>query len=83
MTGHLSVSEVARRIGARPKDISDQFYRCELRDDLCPIVAGRRLIPESYVEIIDMVLKRHGRTVVDRAAAKEIDKKALMDPDSQ
>ena len=57
----LSVSEAARRLGARPKDISDLFYRRELRDDLCPIVAGRRLIPESYLDVIRMVLRRHGR----------------------
>ena len=63
----LSVSEVARRLGARPKDISDLFYSRELRDDLCPIVAGRRLIPESYVDVIDMVLKRHGRIVLENS----------------
>jgi hypothetical protein len=57
----LSVSEVARRIGATPRDISDLFYRRELRDDLCPIVAGRRLIPESYVEDIEGALRRHAR----------------------
>ena len=57
----LSVSEVARRLGARPRDVSDLFYRRVLRDELCPIVAGRRLIPEWYVEIIASVLRRHGR----------------------
>ena len=65
MERQLSVSEVARRIGAKPKDISDLFYRRELRDDLCPIVAGRRLIPESYIDVIDMVLKRHGRALAE------------------
>ena len=60
---HLSVSEAARRLGARPKDISDLFYRRELNDTLCPIVAGRRLIPESYLPMIAMALKRHGRPV--------------------
>jgi hypothetical protein len=59
----LSVSEAARRLGAKPKDISDLFYRRQLRDDLCPIVAGRRLIPESYLDIIVMALKRAGRPV--------------------
>jgi hypothetical protein len=58
---YLSVSEAAREIGARPKDISDLFYRRQLRDDLCPIVAGRRLIPAEYLTIVRMVLKRHGR----------------------
>jgi len=59
----LSVSEVARRLGANPKDVSDLFYRRRLRDDLCPIVAGRRLIPEDYVGIVATALKRAGRPV--------------------
>ena len=58
---HLSVSEAARRLGARPRDISDLFYNRRLRDDLCPIVAGRRLIPESYLEVIGFALRQAGR----------------------
>jgi len=61
MTRQLSVSEAARRLKARPRDISDLFYRRHLRDDLCPIVAGRRLIPEDYLEIIADHLRRAGR----------------------
>jgi len=60
---YLSVSEAARRLGTRPKDISDLFYRRMLRDDLCPIVAGRRLIPEDYLDCIAAALKRQGRPV--------------------
>ena len=60
---HLSVSEVARRLKARPRDISDLFYRRRLRDDLCPIVGGRRLIPEDYLEMIAIELRRSGRPV--------------------
>ena len=60
---HLSVSEAARRLNARPRDISDLFYRRQLRDDLCPIVAGRRLIPEDYLEVIASVLRRTGRPI--------------------
>ena len=60
---YLSVSEAARRLGARPKDTSDLLYRRLLRDDLCPIVAGRRLIPESYLECVAQVLKREHRPV--------------------
>lgn len=64
---HLTVSEVARRIGARPRDISDLFYTRSLRDDLCPIVGGRRLIPPSYVSVIAASLRRAGKAVrVDR-----------------
>lgn len=60
---HMCVSDVARALGAHPKDISDLFYRRELRDDLCPIVAGRRLIPREYLEEIRLALRRHGRPV--------------------
>ncbi len=59
---YLSVSEAARRLGAKPKDISDLLYRREIRDDLCPIVAGRRLIPEEHLELIARALKRAGRS---------------------
>lgn len=57
MPTFLSVSEAARRLGVRPKDISDAFYQRRLRDDLCPIIAGRRLIPDDYLEQIAKTLK--------------------------
>jgi hypothetical protein len=59
----FSVSEVARRLGANPREISDLFYRRDLRDDLCPIIAGRRLIPESYVPQIEAALRHHSRSL--------------------
>jgi hypothetical protein len=58
---HFSVSEVARRIGARPKDISDLFYQRRLDDQRCPIVAGRRLIPDDYISIVKKALEQLGR----------------------
>lgn len=64
----LSVSGAARLLGANPKDISDLVYRRELRDDLCPIVAGRRLIPEDYVPLIRAALGRHGRPLAGEVA---------------
>lgn len=64
----LSVSEVARLLGAKPKDISDLFYSRELRDDIAPIVAGRRLIPESYIETIRAALQRSNRQVAEESA---------------
>jgi hypothetical protein len=57
----LSVSEAARRIGARPKDISDLFYQRKLDDQRCPIVAGRRLIPEDYLPVMETTLRTLGR----------------------
>lgn len=65
----LSVSEVARRLGAKPKDISDLFYSRQLRDDIAPILAGRRLIPETYIHVIRNVLRRHNRPVGEEETA--------------
>lgn len=63
----LSVSGVAKLIASetghmvRPRDITLLFYNGELRDDLCPIVGGRRVIPESYVAQIETALRRSGK----------------------
>jgi hypothetical protein len=60
MVEYLVVSDVARRLGVRPRDISDLFYQRRLNDDLCPIVGGRRLIPVDYVSVIqNALLSRH------------------------
>lgn len=68
----LTVSDAARELSAklgetiRPRDISTLFYLRELRDDLCPIVGGRRLIPRSYLPSIESAIQRrvrvHGRS---------------------
>lgn len=64
---YLTVSQAARRLGARPRDISDLFYRRHLRDDLCPIVGGRRMIPESYLDLIAAAFRRQGRPLARHA----------------
>ena len=56
----LSVSDVAREFGVKPKDISDLFYQRQLPDDLCPIVAGRRLIPRDCLPQVHKVLATRG-----------------------
>lgn len=48
----LSVSEAARKIGCRPREISDAFYARKLDDKICPVVGRRRLIPRSYLKAI-------------------------------
>ncbi len=63
----LTVSEVARRLGANPRDISNLFYVRKLRDDLCPIVDGRRLIPDHYLDMIAMALRRAGKNTTSRS----------------
>ena len=67
---YLSVSEAARRLGARPRDISDLFYRRRLSDESCPIVGGRRLIPESSLSVIAMALRHAGHPVSNRTEGK-------------
>lgn len=59
----LSVSDVARRLNVRPSKVTQLFYERRLRDDLCPIVGGRRIIPQNYVGIIAMELRRKGVSV--------------------
>jgi hypothetical protein len=63
MPNCLSVSEVADRIGngIRPRDISDLFYQRVLRNDVRIVIAGRRLIPESYVPEIVKALCNAGK----------------------
>ena len=58
---YLIVSEAARRLGARPKDISDLFYQRILDDDKCPIVGGRRQISEEDLPLIEAALRTRGR----------------------
>jgi len=51
------VSEVARQLGVRPRDISDLFYQRRLDDGRCPVVGGRRLIPADYIPAIREALQ--------------------------
>jgi hypothetical protein len=56
----LSISEAARRLGARPREISDLFYQRRPSDKHCPVVGGRRLIPLEYLPEIEAALReRH------------------------
>lgn len=61
MQGNLSVSEVARRLDCRPREISDLFYQRRLCDARCPVVSGRRLIPEDYLPVIEAILRDYTR----------------------
>lgn len=56
----LSVSEVARLLNARPRDISRLFYNRRLSDVLAPVRCGRREIPPSYVGVVAQELRRAG-----------------------
>lgn len=62
----LSVSDAARELSqelreeVRPRDISRLFYERDLRDDLCPIVSGRRVIRRDYLSMVVMAMRRRG-----------------------
>ena len=56
-----SVSEVARDVGCRPRDVSDAFYGHLLDDSRIVVVAGRRAIPSDYIPEIRRVLVAHGK----------------------
>lgn len=58
MPTHLTVSEAARVLGRRPREISDLFYQRVLSDELCPVVGGRRFIPRDYLPVIEEALRR-------------------------
>lgn len=68
----ISVSDAARQLGVNPRAISDLFYHRQLRDDLCPIVAGRRIIPTDYIDMIRAALRRAGKLPRIHRARQEL-----------
>lgn len=62
----LTVSAVARQISqdtgttVPPHVVSTLFYKRRLDDVRCPIVGGRRLIPQDYVPAIREALQEQG-----------------------
>ena len=63
MQEYVGVGDIAREYRVRPSQITQLFSERRLREDLCPVVSGRRLIPRSYVPMIVMALKRKGISV--------------------
>ena len=53
---YMSVGEASRQMGVAPRVISDLFYARKLSIDRCPVVAGRRLIPNDYLPEIERVV---------------------------
>lgn len=74
--GQLSVSDAARALTEetgqqiRPRDITLLFYYRELRDDLAPIVAGRRIIDRRLLPEIARALRRRGWVRRDEQLAR-------------
>lgn len=57
MTHLLSVSDAARELNVRPRDISDLFYQRVLDDERCPVLSHRRVIPRDYLPDIQQALR--------------------------
>jgi len=57
----ISVGQAAAKFKISPRVIATLFYTRKFRDDLCPVVAGRRLIPADYLPEIERVLCREGK----------------------
>jgi hypothetical protein len=56
-----TVSEVARKLGVTPRDVSDLFYKRIIADDTAPIMAGRRMIPDDLIWLIESKLQAMGK----------------------
>ena len=57
----LSIGEAALRLNATPKQLTDGMYRRWFDNIRCPIVSGRRMIPEDYLDEMSAVLRQHLR----------------------
>ena len=66
----FSVGDVARQLEVRPSRVTQLFYEGRVRQDRCPVVAGRRLIPADMVDVIAMALRRKGIDVPDANGAR-------------
>lgn len=66
---YYGAGEVARLFGVPPQAISNLLYRDRFHGDLCPLVAGRRVVPEEHLDKIESALRRAGfrteRKVID------------------
>ena len=58
MPTFFNLVQAARKIGCRPRDLSDGFYTGRLSDLHCEYVAGRRYIRAEQITAIAAILKR-------------------------
>lgn len=79
-----SVGDVARMLGVAPAQISQLFYERHVRDDLAPVVAGRRIIGGDSIPIIACALRRRGiaadAEAVRRAGSEVVGAEIEMSP---
>jgi hypothetical protein len=56
-----TISDLARELGCRPRDISDLFYARKLDESCCQSAGGRRLIPPDYQSVVRQALADAGK----------------------
>lgn len=66
-----TISALARKNNIAPRKISDLFYARKLDESVCPLIAGRRLIPLTYVPVIEAILRASGVIAVAVISAGE------------
>jgi hypothetical protein len=71
-----SVGDLARMLNVTPAQISQLFYGRHVRDDLAPVVAGRRIIGAEAIPTIAIALRRRG-VKLDPAAVRRADGEVL------
>jgi len=60
----MSVSEVAARLGVRPRDVSDCLYGRHVPDEVAPLIGGRRLVRADALDTVAAALRRAGKPIV-------------------
>jgi hypothetical protein len=68
MSEFLSVSEAARQLGVRPRDISDLCYQRRLTDSQAPMIAGRRVIRQRCLGAVRHALEQAGKIPAEALA---------------
>ena len=63
---YFSVGQVAEKFRISPRIISTLFYTGKFRGDLCPVIAGRRMIPGFYLDDMERILRREGFLPLER-----------------
>jgi hypothetical protein len=58
MAEHFNLGQAARKIGCRPRDLSDRFYDGRLTDQHCQFIAGKRFIRADQLPAIAAILRR-------------------------
>jgi hypothetical protein len=70
MERFIGAAEAARMAGAKkPRFVSDLFAQGRLDTDRCPVVAGCRMIPESYLPTIRAELAKKGWLTLEAQVA--------------